>query len=93
MVPKPFFLFRAVMILVHTPGAAMAAVSDVCEDKIKTFFFFLIMRMLGAVTYASLEQTWYFFILFTFYCGETSDSLKVSMVAVVEIKINARTMS
>lgn len=51
------------------------------------------MRMLGAVTYASLEQTWYFFILFTFYCGETSDSLKVSMVAVVEIKINARTMS
>lgn len=65
VVPKPFFLFRAVMILVHTPGAAMAAVSDVCEDKMKTFFF-LIMRMLGAFTYASLEQTWYFlyFLLF-----------------------------
>lgn len=33
------------------------------------------------------------FILFTFYCGETSDSLKVSMVAVVEIKISELSIS
>lgn len=50
MVPKPLFLFRAVMILAHTPGACMAAVSDVYKDKNENIW------MLEAATYAYLEQ-------------------------------------